>query len=55
MAAPTDITTQQLFRLIGTPACPVLIDVRIDEDVQADPRLLPGAARHPYDLSLIHI
>ena len=49
MAAPTDITAQQLFRLIGTPACPVLIDVRIDEDVQADPRLLPGAARHPHD------
>ena len=39
------ITPKQLMRLIGTPDCPVLIDVRTDEDWQADPRYLPTARR----------
>ncbi|MEZ5913767.1 MAG: sulfurtransferase/chromate resistance protein [Paracoccaceae bacterium] len=41
------IAPAQLARLIGTPDCPALIDVRIDEDFTADPRLIPGAKRHP--------
>ena len=49
MASPNEITTSQLHRLIGTPACPVLIDVCIDEDFDADPRLIPSAIRHPFD------
>lgn len=39
------ITTDKLARLIGTPKCPVLLDVRPDEDFAADPTLIPGALR----------
>jgi rhodanese-related sulfurtransferase len=48
MPSPSEITVSQLSRLIGTPACPVIIDVRIDEDVAADPTLLPGAMQYPF-------
>ncbi|MCG8490885.1 MAG: chromate resistance protein [Sneathiellales bacterium] len=34
-----------LWSLIGTPSSPTLIDVRIDEDFDQDPRLLPAAVR----------
>ena len=42
------ITPDQLFRLVGTPDAPLLIDVRLPEDVALDPRRLPTAqaARH---------
>jgi len=46
MPAPTEITPNQLNRLIGTPDCPVIIDVCIDEDFEQDPRLIPTARRH---------
>lgn len=49
MASPTEITVSQLSRLIGTPDCPVLIDVCIDEDFNADPRFIPTSFRHPFD------
>ncbi len=49
MPSPTEITATQLSRLIGTPDAPVLVDVRIDEDFNADPRLVPGAIRHSHD------
>lgn len=49
MTSPNQITVSKLEKLIGTPACPVLIDVCIDEDFNDDPRLIPGAFRHPYD------
>jgi rhodanese-related sulfurtransferase len=49
MTAPTQITPQQLARLIGTPDCPILIDVCIDEDFSEDPRIIPGARRYPFD------
>lgn len=42
------ISAEKLSRLIGTPKCPTLIDVRIDEDVAADPSLLPAAVRRPF-------
>ncbi len=45
MPGPTEITPSQLARLIGTPDCPDLIDVRIDTDFNADPRLIPTARR----------
>jgi rhodanese-related sulfurtransferase len=34
--------------LIGTAKAPALIDVRIDEDFAADPRLIPGAMRRSH-------
>ena len=48
MPSPTEITVSQLSRLIGTPAAPVLLDVRIDEDFQLDPDLIPTASRQPF-------
>ena len=42
------ISMDKLARLIGTPKCPVLIDVRTDEDFEADPRFIPGSRRRPF-------
>jgi len=50
MAATNSISPDKLFRLIGTPACPFVVDVRTDEDEAADPGLIPGAVRRPHDL-----
>lgn len=47
MSSPTEINVKELSRLIGLPQCPVIVDVRTDEDYGADPRLLPGAIRRP--------
>lgn len=43
----TTLSPTELDRLIGTPACPRLIDVRDEEDFALDARLLPGAAWRP--------
>ena len=43
------ISSDKLSRLIGRPDCPALIDVQTDEDFAADPRLIPGAVRRPFD------
>jgi len=48
MASFNEISVQKLTKLIGTPECPIIIDVRIDEDFNADPELIPTAFRHPY-------
>ena len=48
MASYNEITVSTLARLMGTPTCPVLVDVRIDEDFESDPHLVPGAFRHPF-------
>lgn len=48
MASYNEIPVSTLARLVGTPDCPVLLDVRIDEDFVDDPRLIPGAYRHPF-------
>ncbi|MGH6805682.1 MAG: chromate resistance protein ChrB domain-containing protein [Ensifer adhaerens] len=48
MPSLLEISSDKLARLIGTPKCPVLIDVRIDEDFDADPRLIPGSLRRDY-------
>ncbi len=45
MPKPTQVSANQLARLIGTPDCPVLIDVCLDEDFALDPRLIPGSRR----------
>ena len=48
MPSPAEITVAQLARLIGTPQCPIIVDICIDEDYEADPRFVPGAFRHPF-------
>ena len=48
MPSTTEITVSQLSRLVGLPRAPAIIDVRLDDDVAADPRLLPGSSRRPY-------
>ncbi len=45
MPAPNEITPTQLMRLVGTPEVPGIVDLRIDEDFDSDPRLVPGAFR----------
>lgn len=45
MASPISITCAQLARRIGLPDAPTLLDVRVDEDFDADPRMIPGARR----------
>lgn len=49
MASFNEISVQKLSKLIGTPECPIIIDVRIDEDFDDDPRFVPTAFRHPFD------
>jgi rhodanese-related sulfurtransferase len=43
MAAPNTISIDKLVRLIGTPKCPMLVDVRPQKDFEADPHLIPSA------------
>ena len=45
MAAPNTISIDKLVRLIGTPKCPVLVDVRGQGDFEADPHLIPSSTR----------
>jgi rhodanese-related sulfurtransferase len=45
MSSINTISIDKLARLIGTPKCPVTVDVRTDEDFDNDPRLVPGAVR----------
>src|SRR5262245_18659403 len=48
MPSPNTISVDKLARLIGTPKCPTLIDVRTDDDFQRSPSLVPASMRHPY-------
>ena len=45
MPAPNTISIDKLVRLIGTPKCPTLIDVRPDDELAAHPYLIPSS-RH---------
>ena len=45
MSAPNSIKSDKLARLIGTPSTPAILDVRTQEDFEADPRLIPGALK----------
>jgi rhodanese-related sulfurtransferase len=47
MSSFNSISADKLWRLIGVPHGPALIDVRTKEDFAADPRFIPGAARCP--------
>src|SRR3954454_13911701 len=49
MSSLNTISIDKLTRLIGTPQCPSLIDVQTDDDFTADPRLVPGAVRRPWN------
>ena len=48
MSSYTSISSDKLFRLIGTAKAPALIDVRTDEEFAGDPRLIPGATRRSH-------
>ncbi|MEM6462819.1 MAG: sulfurtransferase/chromate resistance protein [Pseudomonadota bacterium] len=48
MPSPTEISIDQLNRLVGTPDSPVLVDVRDDDDFNDDSRLIPSAFRKTY-------
>lgn len=47
-----EISCDQLNRLIGTGKCPVLVDVRVDEDFNAGSRLIPGSRRRDFRRSV---
>ena len=47
-SSPARISCANLARLMGTPGAPVIIDVRTDEDFNADPQIIPAAIRHPF-------
>jgi rhodanese-related sulfurtransferase len=49
MPVPNTISVDKLARLIGTPACPVLVDVRTTRDFAEDPRLIPGSRPRQWD------
>ncbi len=48
MSSFNSISPEKLSRLIGRPDCPALIDVQVEEDFAADPRLIPGAVRRTF-------
>ncbi|TIU03444.1 MAG: sulfurtransferase, partial [Mesorhizobium sp.] len=48
MPSTTAITVSQLSRLIGLPGAPAIVDVRIEDDYNADPRLLPTSSRRDF-------
>jgi rhodanese-related sulfurtransferase len=47
MSSINTISPEKLARLVGTPNCPAIVDVRDDDDFAADPRLVPGSLRRP--------
>lgn len=49
MAGPNSVTIAQLSRLIGTPDCPIILDVRLEEDLARDRRLIPTAVPVRHD------
>src|SRR4029453_5904902 len=49
MPATNAISSDKLLRLVGTPNCPSIVDVRPDSDFTAHPGSIPGAVRRPFD------
>jgi rhodanese-related sulfurtransferase len=45
VSAINSISAEKLARLVGTPRCPALIDVRPKDDFDANPQLIPGSIR----------
>jgi rhodanese-related sulfurtransferase len=52
MPSNISISADKLYRLIGTPNCPSLIDVRTDDEWAAAPLLIPGSVRRQHRDSL---
>ena len=48
MPAINAISPDKLARLIGTPGCPTIIDLRSDAEVTADSRSIPGSRRRSF-------
>src|SRR3977135_3768786 len=48
MPSTTAISADKLVRLIGTPHCPALVDVRTEDEYNAYLRLIPGSMRRPH-------
>jgi rhodanese-related sulfurtransferase len=48
MSSINSISVEKLVRLVGTPRCPDLVDVRTDEDFGRAPRLVPGSVRRSH-------
>jgi rhodanese-related sulfurtransferase len=48
VSAINSISVDKLVRLIGTPRCPALIDVRPNDDFDSGPRLIPGSVRRTH-------
>jgi hypothetical protein len=42
MPSTTSISIDRLVRLVGTPHCPALVDVRTDDDYKTNPLLIPS-------------
>ena len=49
MPAPNTISIEKLLRLIGTPKCPTLIDVRAEDEFDADPHLIPSSRHRTFE------
>jgi rhodanese-related sulfurtransferase len=45
MSGPNTISIEKLMRLVGTPNCPLIIDVRIPDDYALDERLMPRSVK----------
>ena len=43
MAGPNSFSIEKLSRVVGTPGCPIILDVRTDEDFAADPHIIPAS------------
>jgi rhodanese-related sulfurtransferase len=48
MPSINTISIDKLSRLVGTAHCPVLVDVRTEDDFNANPRLIPSSMRRPH-------
>jgi rhodanese-related sulfurtransferase len=49
MPAPNTISIEKLVRLIGTPKCPTLIDVRTEDAFEIQPYLIPSSSHRNLD------
>jgi rhodanese-related sulfurtransferase len=48
MSGPNTISVEKLMRLVGTPNCPLIVDVRIPDDYALDARLIPCTVKLDY-------
>jgi rhodanese-related sulfurtransferase len=48
VSAINSISADKLARLVGTPRCPALIDVRPNDDFSSNPRSIPGSIRRAH-------